>query len=97
MLSEVFIDIESDKDDKHVTFEACDSDEDEVQHNWLEVRDDSNFSVELDSGCFQDVGIAVEDLDRSEQCHTEVTDILGSSYIKSTLLNKENDDDMDVN
>ena len=97
MLSEVFSDIESDKDDRHVTFEACDSDDNEVQHDWLEVRDDSHFSVELDSGYLQDVDTAMEDLDRSEQCHTEVTDMLGSNYIKSTLLNRENDDDMDVN
>ena len=93
ILSEVFGDVESNV--SGLTFEFIDNKDEEIEHDWLELRDDSHFSVELDSYFLQDVDEAMDDFDKSDQYQTNVTDILGSSHIKTNILNVDTED-MDI-
>ena len=93
ILSEVFGDVESNV--SGLTFEFTDNMDEEIKHDWLELREDSHFSVELDSYFLQDVDEAIDDFDKSDQYQTNVTDILGSSHIKTNMLNVDTED-MDI-
>ena len=60
--------------------------EEEMQPDWLEVRDDTQVSLVMDSGFLQEVAEVMDDMDKSGQCFTDVANIFESKSIKRTLL-----------
>ena len=66
-------------------FQFTDNKDEEIEL----IRDDSRFSVELGSYFLQDVDVAMDYLDKCNQYQAQVTDILGSSHLKTNILNME--------
>eukprot|EP00112_Aurelia_sp_Birch-Aquarium-sp1_P000431 Seg1040.3 transcript_id=Seg1040.3/GoldUCD/mRNA.D3Y31 product="hypothetical protein" protein_id=Seg1040.3/GoldUCD/D3Y31 len=83
ILSSTFHDLERVASDD-ITFEdpSCEFDE-ELDSDWLELRDDSFVQIPCDSGLLLDIDVEMENMDASGNESMEITDAINLSGIHS--------------